>query len=88
MLCPAGAHRTVWHIGYQDVIAIGSLFTTGRLPVERVVALGGPMVKDPRLVRTRPGASLAELLRGELQGGESRVVSGSLLGGSAVTDWA
>ena len=87
MLCPAGAHRTVWHIGYQDVIAIGSLFTTGRLSVERVVALGGPMVKDPRLLRTRPGASLAELLRGELQGGESRVVSGSLLGGSTVTGW-
>jgi Na+-transporting NADH:ubiquinone oxidoreductase subunit A len=45
------------------------------------------MVKDPRLVRTRPGASLADLLRGELQAGESRVVSGSLLGGAAVTDW-
>jgi len=87
MLCPAGAHRTVWHIGYQDVIAIGSLFTTGRLSTERIVSLGGPMVKDPRLVTTRPGASLADLLRGELQPGESRVVSGSLLAGSEVTDW-
>ena len=87
MLAPAGVHRTVWHVGYQDVIAVGSLFTTGRLPVERVVALGGPMVKDPRLVRTRPGASLADLLHGELKAGESRVVSGSVLGGAAVTDW-
>jgi Na+-transporting NADH:ubiquinone oxidoreductase subunit A len=57
------------------------------LPVERVVALGGPMVRDPRVVRTRPGASLADLLRGELAAGESRVISGSVLGGSAVTDW-
>jgi Na+-transporting NADH:ubiquinone oxidoreductase subunit A len=87
MLCPAGAHRTVWHIGYQDVIAIGSLFKTGRLPTERIVSLGGPMLKDPRLVRTRPGASLADLLRGELQSGESRVIAGSLLGGAEVTDW-
>lgn len=87
MLCPAGAHRSVWHVGYQDVISIGLLFTTGRLPVERVVALGGPMVRDPRVVRTRPGASLADLLRGELAAGESRVISGSVLGGSAVTDW-
>jgi Na+-transporting NADH:ubiquinone oxidoreductase subunit A len=87
MLAPAGVHRTVWHVGYQDVIAVGSLFTTGRLPVERVVALGGPMVKEPRLLRTRPGASLADLLRGELKAGESRVVSGSVLGGAAVTDW-
>jgi Na+-transporting NADH:ubiquinone oxidoreductase subunit A len=87
MLCPAGAHRSVWHVGYQDVIAIGSLFTTGRLPTERIVSLGGPMLKDPRLVRTRPGASLSDLLQGELRSGESRVVSGSLLGGSEVTDW-
>jgi Na+-transporting NADH:ubiquinone oxidoreductase subunit A len=87
MLCPAGAHRSVWHVGYQDVMAIGSLFTTGRLPTERIVSIGGPMLKDPRLVRTRPGASLSDLLRGELQPGESRVVSGSLLGGSEVADW-
>jgi Na+-transporting NADH:ubiquinone oxidoreductase subunit A len=87
MLCPVGTHRSVWHVGYQDVIAIGSLFTTGCLPTERIVSLGGPMLKDPRLVSTRSGASLADLLRGELQAGESRVVSGSLLGGSEVTDW-
>jgi Na+-transporting NADH:ubiquinone oxidoreductase subunit A len=86
MLCPAGPHRTVWHLGYQDVIAIGRLFTTGRLPVERIVALTGPMLRDPRIVRTRLGASLEDLLRGGLQAGESRIVSGSVLGGSAVTD--
>ena len=87
MLCPAGAHRTVWHVGYQDVIAIGRLFTSGRIPVERVIALGGPMVTDPRVVRTRLGASLEELLDGGLEPGESRIVSGSILGGAAVTDW-
>ena len=87
MLCPAGAHRTVWHAGYQDVIAIGSLFTTGRLATARVVALAGTMVKDPRVVRTRLGASIEELLDGGLNAGEARIVSGSLLGGSAVTDW-
>ena len=87
MLCPAGQHRTVWHVGYQDVIAIGRLFTTGRLPVDRVVSLGGPMLRDPRVVRTRVGASLEELLAGELLPGELRLISGSLLGGAAVTSW-
>jgi Na+-transporting NADH:ubiquinone oxidoreductase subunit A len=87
MLCPAGAHRSIWHVGYQDVIAIGELFTGGLLPVERIVALGGPMLRDPRLVKTRVGASLAELLRDELEAGESRVIAGSVLGGAAVTDW-
>ena len=54
-LCPAHRERTVWHIGYQDVAAVGRLFATGRLDVERVVALAGPAVKQPRLLRTRLG---------------------------------
>ncbi|MDR0563688.1 MAG: Na(+)-translocating NADH-quinone reductase subunit A [Azoarcus sp.] len=82
-LDPAGAGKTVWHIGYQDVIAVGKLFSTGRLWVERVVSLAGPVVAKPRLVRTRLGAHLAELTQGEWQAdaGEVRIVSGSLLGG-------
>jgi Na+-transporting NADH:ubiquinone oxidoreductase subunit A len=80
-LAPVNARRTVWHVGYQDVIAFGTLFTTGRLAVERVVSLAGPMVKNPRLLRTRLGASTADLVRGELCDGESRVISGSVLSG-------
>ncbi|BAU75123.1 Na(+)-translocating NADH-quinone reductase subunit A [Metapseudomonas furukawaii] len=80
-LDPVSATKSVWQIGYQDVIAIGKLFTTGRLWVERVVALAGPVVERPRLVRTRLGASLDELTAGELKPGANRVVSGSLLGG-------
>ena len=82
---PVHAMRTVWHLGYQDVIAIGRLFTTGRLSVERVVALGGPVVKRPRLLRTRLGASVAELVADELEAVECRVVTGSLLSGYAAT---
>lgn len=80
-LDPVSIRKTVWFVGYQDVIAIGKLFTTGRLWTERVVALAGPGVLRPRLVRTRLGASLDDLTRGELQPGEQRVVSGSVLGG-------
>lgn len=80
-LDPVSASKTVWYLGYQDVIAIGKLFTTGRISTERVVALGGPVVGKPRLLRTRLGANLDELTAGELQGGSNRIVSGSLLGG-------
>jgi Na+-transporting NADH:ubiquinone oxidoreductase subunit A len=80
-LHPVGAERTVWYLNYQDVIAIGRLFTSGRLWVERVVALAGPAVKRPRLIRTRLGASLGELLRDELIEAEVRVISGSILSG-------
>ena len=50
-LAPVGRNRTVWHIGYQDVIAIGQLFRTGQLDTRRVVALAGPGVLRPALVQ-------------------------------------
>lgn len=81
-LDPVGTNRTVWHIGYQDVIAIGEFLLTGQVPVRRVVALGGHLVKQPRLVNTRLGASLDDLLSGELlDDPRRRTISGSVLHG-------
>lgn len=63
------------------MVAVGKLFTTGELYVERIVSLAGPQVKDPRLVRTVIGANLSQLTAGELKGGNNRVISGSVLCG-------
>jgi Na+-transporting NADH:ubiquinone oxidoreductase subunit A len=79
---PVVGDKVVWSIGYQDVIDIARLFETGELPVDRIVALGGPKVNRPRLIRTRIGASLAELLEGEIATDcEVRTISGSVFGG-------
>lgn len=80
-LDPVHIQKTVWTIGYQDVIAIGKLFTTGRLWVERVVSMAGPVVQDPRLIRTRLGADLEALTHKQLLPGANRIISGSVLGG-------
>ena len=80
-LDPVGADRTVWHLGYQDVIAIGKLFTTGRLCVDRIISLAGPALRRPRLVRTRLGANINELIADEPVDDGSRVISGSVLSG-------
>ncbi|HSL17916.1 MAG TPA: Na(+)-translocating NADH-quinone reductase subunit A [Methylomirabilota bacterium] len=80
-LDPVGRGGSVWYVGYQDVAAIGSLFATGRVDVRRVVALGGPVVKRPRLLETRLGAEVGPLVEGELEPGNNRVVSGSVLHG-------
>jgi Na+-transporting NADH:ubiquinone oxidoreductase subunit A len=81
-LDPVGADRSVWHIGYQSVIAIGHLFVTGRIWTERVVALGGPGVVAPRLIRSRQGALTSGIVEGELHAGlRCRVISGSVLSG-------
>ena len=85
-LDPVGAAKTVWYIGYQDVVACGKLFATGSLWTERVVALGGPQVEQPRLLRTRQGACLSELTAGQLKPGENRVIAGSVLAGRVASD--
>lgn len=78
------ADEVVWHVNYQDVIAIGSLLSTGRVDPHRVVAIGGPAAKSPRLVLTRLGADLGEFVEGEIGDPtrDVRVVSGSVLSGT------
>jgi Na+-transporting NADH:ubiquinone oxidoreductase subunit A len=86
---PVNAEKFVWHLDYQAVMAIGALFTTGKLNVERVVSLAGPTVKNPRLIRTRVGANTDDLVAGELDDAvENRVISGSVLYGHRAADWA
>ncbi|MBT8068342.1 MAG: Na(+)-translocating NADH-quinone reductase subunit A [Gammaproteobacteria bacterium] len=88
LLEPVSEQKVVWHIRAQDVIAIGEQFATGRLPVERVIALTGPRVRKPRLIRTRLGANTNDLLVGELAEGDVRVVAGSVLNGHRAVQWA
>lgn len=85
---PVGAEKTVWHIGYQDVIAIGKLFTSGQLPVDRIISLAGPLVHQPRLIRTRLGANTEELVQGEADDVQSRVIAGSVFNGHTANNWA
>lgn len=88
-ISPVNGDKSVWYIDYQAVMAVGALFTTGKLNVERIVSLAGPTVKNPRLVRTRVGASTDDLVADELLPDvENRVVSGSVLHGHHAKDWS
>jgi Na+-transporting NADH:ubiquinone oxidoreductase subunit A len=80
----ASSSKIVWQVGYQDVIAIGRLFLDGRLYTDRVIALGGPQVENPRLLRSRLGVDLQALCAGQVKEGENRIISGSILGGRGV----
>ena len=81
LLAPVGPGRSNWHIGYQDVIAIGRLFSEGILSTERIISLAGPTATCPRLIRTRLGAATADLTAGECTAAHTRVVSGSAISG-------
>lgn len=81
-LYPVNTDRVAWHINYQDVMAIGKLFSEGVLPDSKVIALGGECLLEPRLVRTLMGASTDELFAGGFRECEGcRVLSGSVLDG-------
>ena len=80
-LMPVDRTRHVWHIGYQDVIAIGRLFETGRIWTERIVTVAGPGVREPARVRTCLGADLVDLIDDGDLVGDVNIVSGSLLSG-------
>jgi len=85
-LAPVDASHVNWHIAFQDVMALGRLFRRGNIQTERVVSLCGVCVNEPRLVTTRLGASLDEVLRdGVCETEVCRVISGSVLGGRSAT---
>lgn len=70
----------IWHVGYQDAIAVGELLRSGGILAERIVSLAGAGVARPRLLRTRLGVSLRDLAAGECVDG-TPLVSGSPLAG-------
>ncbi|MBT8115868.1 MAG: Na(+)-translocating NADH-quinone reductase subunit A [Arenicella sp.] len=80
-LDPVNSNKSVWTVGYQDVIAIGKLFTTGKLDNSRCFALGGPFVNSPRVFRARLGASIDDIINGRIIEGKKRVISGSVFNG-------
>lgn len=81
LIDPVHEEKTAWHIGYQEVAAIGSLFRSGTLPTERIVTLAGPGVAEPSHIRTRIGADLIQLCNGKTIDEPLRILSGSVLSG-------
>ena len=83
-LCPIRFDgNQVWHIGYQDVISLGHLLNNGKPWMHRVISLAGPAVKNPGLITVPLGASVDDLVDGELSQTRSlRIISGSLIDGS------
>ncbi len=85
-LDPVSRSKEVWYLSAQDVVSIGYLFTTGKIFTDRIISLAGSSVKSPKLVKTRIGAAIADIVSGELNEGENRIISGSVLSGHAAVE--
>ena len=82
---PIQPKDVVWTVKAVDLIQIGKLFLEGALPPSRVIAVGGPGVADGarKYYRVRIGGALKNLLDGKLVAGETRIIGGDALAGTA-----
>jgi Na+-transporting NADH:ubiquinone oxidoreductase subunit A len=77
--------RSVWTIGYQEVISIGYLLKNKTLRTHKNIAIAGESVFKPSLLSSRIGANLDELTAGKIVN-NSRIISGSVLFGHDAKD--
>ena len=75
----------VWTLNVQDVITIGTLFTSGEYKPERIIALTGADI-DAHYVRTYAGAQVSDLFNGHLDPEKVRIVSGDVLSGETISN--
>lgn len=76
----------VWTVNAQDLATIGKLFTEGIFDPERVIAITGSEVKVPKYAKVRQGANVDYLLKDNLSEGKNRVISGSVLFGTTISE--
>ena len=77
---------TVYTISAQDVILIGRFLQTGELPRSKIIALGGPAIKEAyrKHYRLEPGANLQSLFEQATEGPETRIINGNVLAGERI----
>lgn len=79
---PVNKGETVWAIDARTVVRIGKLCAAGLMDFETLVAVTGPEVKYPHMVRTTVGASIEGILKGFIEDSKGkRIISGNVLTG-------
>lgn len=63
-VAPIKGHDRVWTLPVQNIITIGQMFLTGEYHADRIIALTGAELNEPKYVHTYQGASVADLLKG------------------------
>ena len=83
-LDPINKGEFVWVITPQDLVVIGELLLTGKLNVERTIALTGSQFKNPKYIKAIAGASISDLITDNLNVDNTRIISGNVLSGKQI----
>jgi len=82
---PVNKGEVVWTVAAQDLVIIGELLLTGKFNAERIVAVVGSEVKNPKYYKTKIGVEVATLIYASgVEQENIRVISGNALTGSKV----
>lgn len=81
---PINKGERVWYVAPQDVLIIGRLFLTGKFDASKIIAFAGSEVKKPKYYKTVFGASIKNLVEGNVNEGVNRYISGNPLTGSRI----
>ena len=80
---PINKGEVVWTVSAWDLVVIGNFFKTGRFDAERLVSLGGSMVKEPKYYLTKIGAELSTILYASgVKENKFRLINGDVLTGT------
>ena len=79
---PVNKGETVWTLDAATAARIGKLMAADKLDTHTTVAITGPLMKTPRMVRTVIGASIESIIKGEYEPEKGvRIISGNVLTG-------
>ena len=78
---PINKGEIVWVVRAQNLPIIGEIFLNGRFNPERIVAVTGSEIKEPKYVKTHIGARLQSIVQDNIKEGKNRVISGNVLTG-------
>jgi len=82
---PIAGGDTVFTVNLQDLLTIGNLFLEGKWDTTKIVALSGSEFENQTHVRTKAGANIGELIKGNITNEKARVLSGDVLTGKKKT---
>ena len=83
-LSPIKKGETVWTLNLASLASIGKLFKTGKLMLDRKVAVTGPAANEPAYYETLPGTPVKELAQIPATQEEIRFISGDVLSGENI----
>jgi len=78
---PIKSGETVWTMDLQDVLTLGRLFLQGIYDPERVVAISGSQIINPKYILTKSGAHIGELIKENQKQDNNRIIAGDVLTG-------